>query len=149
VADVILRDVEPGDLPVFFAQQCDPGANAAAGVPARDRDSFDAHWARVLADDNGIVRTIVAGGAVVGNVVSWEESGRRLVGYWLGREHWGRGLATEALAAFLDSIAQRPLHALVSRDNPASLRVLEKCGFEVRSTERGEDGVTEVRLELR
>jgi RimJ/RimL family protein N-acetyltransferase len=145
---VLLRDVQPADLPAFFEHQRDAGANAMAGVPARPEDAFMAHWRRILADGSVIARTVEADGAVAGNVVSWQESGRRLVGYWLGRAHWGRGLATAALAALLELIDERPLHALVSQENPASLRVLAKCGFEVRSTQRGEDGVTEVLLEL-
>jgi RimJ/RimL family protein N-acetyltransferase len=59
----------------------------------------------------------------------WEQDGRRLVGYWLGREFWGRGLATEALAELTAEIPDRPLHAWVATSNVGSIRVLEKCGF--------------------
>ena len=66
---------------------------------------------------------------MAGNVVSWEGDEGRLVGYWIGREQWGRGIATAALSAFLEEIPERPLHALVHAENAGSIRVLEKCGF--------------------
>ncbi|HMD10743.1 MAG TPA: GNAT family N-acetyltransferase, partial [Marmoricola sp.] len=94
----VLRDVEPADLDAFFEHQSDPEAVAMAAFPARDRESFDAHWARLLADDSLVTRTIVDDGAVAGNIGCWEQDGRRLVGYWVGREFWGRGVATAALA---------------------------------------------------
>ena len=68
-------------------------------------------------------------GAVAGNIVSWEHDGERDVGYWIGREHWGEGVATAALGAFLTSSRTRPLFAHVAAHNVGSIRVLEKCGF--------------------
>jgi RimJ/RimL family protein N-acetyltransferase len=130
----LLRDVVESDLPVFFEHQRDPEATAMADFPARDRDAFDAHWARILADDSLTKKTIVFEGQVAGNAVSWPQDGRRLVGYWLGREFWGKGLATRALAELVDELGTRPLHAYVAKTNIGSIRVLEKCGF-VRSDE--------------
>src|SRR4051794_4109439 len=101
-----------------------------AVFPARDREAFDAHWRRLLADDSLVKRTIVDAGAVAGNIGCWEQDGRLLVGYWLGREFWGRGLATAALAELVEELPMRPLHAWVARSNLGSIRVLEKCGFE-------------------
>ena len=124
----MLREVREDDLDTLFEQQREPEATAMALFPAREREAFDAHWRRVLADPTKTVRTIDCDGAVAGNIGSWEEDGRRLVGYWIGREFWWRGLATSALkelAAELD----RPLHAWVARSNVGSIRVLEKCGF--------------------
>lgn len=125
---MLLRDVTASDLDAFYEQQRDPEATAMALFPARDRDAFDAHWRRVLADGSLVKRTIVAEGAVAGNVLSWEQDGRRLVGYWVGREFWGRGLATAALAQLVEELP-RPLHAWVATSNVGSIRVLEKCGF--------------------
>ena len=130
----LLRDVVESDLPVFFEHQQDPEATAMADFPARDRDAFDTHWARILADDTLTKKTIVVEGQVAGNAVSWPQDGRRLVGYWLGREFWGKGLATRALAELVDELGTRPLHAYVAKTNIGSIRVLEKCGF-VRSDE--------------
>jgi RimJ/RimL family protein N-acetyltransferase len=131
----LLRDVIETDLPIFFEHQRDPEATAMADFPARDREAFDAHWERVLAGPTNVYKTIVFESQVAGNVVSWEdESGRRLVGYWLGKEFWGKGLATQALAELVDELAVRPLYAYVAKTNIGSIRVLEKCGF-VRSDE--------------
>jgi RimJ/RimL family protein N-acetyltransferase len=128
---VTLRDVEPADLPVLFEHQDDRAANEMAAFPARERQAFMAHWVRILADETVRVQAIVAGGRLAGNVLSFEHDGRREVGYWIGREFWGAGVASAALAAFLDLETARPLHAGVARHNAASLRVLEKCGFAV------------------
>jgi RimJ/RimL family protein N-acetyltransferase len=125
----VLRDVEPGDLDAFFEHQSDPEAVAMAVFPARDREAFDAHWRRLLADDSLVTRTIVDDGAVAGNIGCWRQDDRLLVGYWLGREFWGRGLATTALAELAAEISERPLHAWVAVTNVGSIRVLEKCGF--------------------
>ena len=56
------------------------------------------------------------------------------LGYWLGVEHWGKGYATEALHAVIDyafaDLGQESLQAGARVTNPASRRVLEKCGFQ-------------------
>ncbi len=93
---------------------------------------------------------------MVGNVGAFVApwSGQREVTYWIGREHWGRGLATEALTAFMGLLAEGPLHARAAADNTASIRVLEKCGFLPVGRERafaearGEE-IEEVIMELR
>lgn len=100
-----------------------------AAFPARQRDHFVVHWAKIRADQTVIMQTVVVDGQVAGNVVSWEQSGRRLVGYWIGRAYWGRGVATTALASFLGRVTPRPLYAQVAVHNVGSVRVLEKCGF--------------------
>jgi RimJ/RimL family protein N-acetyltransferase len=122
--------------------------------PARERDAFDAHWRKLLADETLTKKTIVHEGQVAGNVVSWPQDGRQLVGYWVGREFWGQGLATAALAELTEELATRPLYAWVARSNPASIRVLEKCGFEPVDSRAEHDErlgviVEEVLLELR
>jgi RimJ/RimL family protein N-acetyltransferase len=135
----VLREVAEADLDVFYEHQLDPEATAMALFPSRDRESFDAHWRRLLADDSLVTRTIIDEGAVAGNVGCWEQDGRRLVGYWLGREFWGRGLATAALSELVVELDERPLHAWVATSNVASIRVLEKCGF-VEVERRAEHG---------
>jgi RimJ/RimL family protein N-acetyltransferase len=129
MSDVILRDVLESDLPIFFEQQLDPLATQMAAFPSRERDAFMAHWAKILGDPSVITKTILLDGQVAGNIVSFEQMGQTEVGYWLGRQHWGKGIATQALAAFLGHVAARPLYAYVARHNVGSIRVLEKCGF--------------------
>jgi len=130
--DVLLREVVDDDLPIFFEQQLDREANAMAAFTPEDpadRDAFEAHWARIRSDESVLIRTIEEGGAVAGYVASFERFGEREVSYWLGRRHWGRGVATRSLSRFLELVDSRPLFGRAARDNVASIRVLERCGF--------------------
>ena len=148
VADVALRDVTEADLPVLFAHQRDPDATRMAAFAARDRAAFDAHWRRILGDPGVTARAIVADGVLAGNIGAWGEPGERLVGYWIGKEHWGKGIASRALAAFLEVERVRPLFAHVAKENVGSLRVLLKCGFVMAGEHDGSatDGVAELIL---
>lgn len=133
---VVLRDVTEDDLPILFEHQLDPEANRMAAFAPRDREAFMAHWSKILRDETAITRTVVFDGHVAGNVVSWlEQPGQRLVGYWIGKEFWGKGLATRALSEFVVAVPERPLFARVAKHNVASIRVLEKCGFTVTNDE--------------
>jgi RimJ/RimL family protein N-acetyltransferase len=151
--EVKLRNVEPDDLPVFFEQQLDADATRMAAFPARDRAAFDAHWAtNILGNPEAVTQTILFDGHVAGNIGSWPQDGVRHVGYWIGREHWGKGVATRALAAFLNLVTERPLRAHVARHNGGSIRVLEKCGFSLErddSVEATGQDVAELVLVLR
>ncbi|HYD51685.1 MAG TPA: GNAT family N-acetyltransferase [Gemmatimonadaceae bacterium] len=137
--DVLLRVVSPADLPNFYEHQLDPTATRMAAFPSRDRAAFDAHWAtKVLGNPAAVTRTIVAAGEVAGWIGSWPQDGVRHVGYWLGKDYWGRGVATRALAALLELVTERPLHAQVAAHNVGSMRVLEKCGFRREYEDGGE-----------
>ncbi len=158
IPDLFLRDVVEDDLPLFFDFQLDPDANHMAAFTARDptdREAFTAHWHKIMAEPTNIIRTIVCDGQVVGSVSSYEEAGRPEVTYWIGRAHWGKGIATRALTAFLARAnSTRPIYARVSRDNLGSRRVLEKCGFQVIGEMRGfanarGQEIAELLLELR
>jgi RimJ/RimL family protein N-acetyltransferase len=128
----VLREVVDDDIPIFFEQQNDPEAIEMAAFPPREWEPFHAHWSRIREDETGslVAKTIVSDGQVVGNVVSWPRDDRRYVGYWLGREFWGQGLGTKALAELVEEL-ERPLYAEVTPTNIGSIRVLEKCGFVV------------------
>lgn len=133
--ELTLRPVLPGDLPVFFDQQLDPTACYQAAFTVEDpadREAFDARWERILGNKRVVVRTILTGGQVAGYLVRFELEGLPEIGYWLGREFWGQGIATRALQEFLSLVPDRPLYAHTARDNVASARVLEKCGFQVQ-----------------
>jgi RimJ/RimL family protein N-acetyltransferase len=147
--DVRLREVREDDLPILFEHQRDPVAVAMAGVPSRDRQAFLEHWRRILSDDSLMARTVLVDGQVAGNVVAFpDDDGRRLIGYWLGREHWGKGVGTAAVGAFLRLETTRPLYARVVAENRGSIRILERCGF--REVERGRtpSGLEELVLAL-
>jgi len=137
---IVLRDLRDEDLDTLFAQQQDHEANHMAAFVNRDpadRAVFDAHWAKIRADGTVTIQAVLCDGALAGSVLSFEMFGDLEVSYWLGREFWGRGVATGALAAFLEHQTRRPLHARVAVDNHGSVRVLEKCGFEVVGRGKG------------
>lgn len=157
VTSVTLRPVEPNDLPLFFEHQRDPVAVEMADFKSRDRSAFDQHWAKILADETGLIRTIVATfdvsprsvGQVAGNIVSWNSDGKRELGYWIDRACWGRGVATGALSAFLRLEQTRPLYASAAKHNAASIRVLQKCGFTLlKSAGANSDGTDESHVPL-
>ncbi len=130
---------------MFYEHQADPVANEMADFPARDRAAHDSHWAKILADPSSTALTVLADGEVAGNVLAWGDP--RMVGYWIGREHWGRGIATEALRQLITTVEiTRPLHAEVVRHNKGSQRVLEKCGFSLEP-EPASDGLLAYILE--
>lgn len=141
----MLRDVIEDDLPIFFEHQCDPEAHRMAGFRPREHDAFMLHWrTKVLADPAARKRTIVVEGRVAGNIGSWDDDGKRFVGYWIGREFWGRGIATAALSEFSCEESTRPLYAHVAVQNVGSIRVLQKCGFrQVGDLQSPSDGVGE------
>lgn len=158
-SNILLREVTEDDLVIFFQQQQDPAANWMAAFTSKDPTdwaAFAAKWAKILDDRTGTAMTIVCGGRVAGNVLSFVApwSGQREVSYWVWRDHWGRGVATRALAAFVEGLAARPLYARAAWDNIASIRVLEKCGFVPIGRDRGFANargaeIEEVVLELR
>jgi RimJ/RimL family protein N-acetyltransferase len=145
---ICLRPVEARDLPLFFEHQRDPIAVAMVAFESRDRAAFDQHWAKILASETGLTRTIVvtsdvspdsqgvasgvspeSSGDAAGYITSWNSHGQREIGYWIDRAYWDRGIATAALSAFLRLEPTRPLYAGVAKHNAASIRVLQKCGF--------------------
>jgi RimJ/RimL family protein N-acetyltransferase len=139
--DVQLRPVEPGDLDALFEHQRDPEANrmvAFGPVDPDDRSAFDRRLQRTLADPDVVARSVEADGQLAGSVLLWRDGALDApeVTYWLGRDFWGRGIATEALRQFLALIPTRPLYGRAASTNPASVRVLEKVGFRLVRVDR-------------
>jgi hypothetical protein len=85
-----LRETTEDDLPFFFELQQDPVASRMAAFTAKDpadRSAFDAHWARIFANDAIRRRTIVLDGENVGNAATFLIESDREVTYWIAREH--------------------------------------------------------------
>lgn len=133
---VALRDVIDADLPILFEHQLDPEATRMAAFPARSHDAFMAHWAKIRADPTVVNKAILLDDELAGSIACFEQLGKPMIGYWLGRSYWGRGVATRALALFLEHLPARPLYAYVAKHNIGSLRVLQKCGFVIRGEDK-------------
>ena len=109
-----MREVRDEDLPLLFEQWADPVAVHMAAFTApdhMDRDAFERRWSRLRADETVLARVIVVDDDVAGTIASWGDSGEREVTYWIGRPYWGKGIATDALTAFLAVDRSRPLYA--------------------------------------
>ncbi|WP_018699612.1 GNAT family N-acetyltransferase [Amorphus coralli] len=76
-------------------------------------------------------------GEILGQIgITRTEADRGDLGYWIGRDYWGEGIATEAAQAILDfafaELAMDEVEASCRVTNPGSRRVIEKCGFQPR-----------------
>jgi len=137
----VLRAWKPGDEPSLVLH-----ANSRA-IWRNLRDAFPHPY--TLADARLWIETanpsepitnfaIVIDRAAVGGIglVLKEDVFRRSaeIGYWLGEEFWGRGIVTEAVSAVtnyaFDTFDLCRVFAGVFEWNPASMRVLEKAGYE-------------------
>jgi RimJ/RimL family protein N-acetyltransferase len=137
---LVLREIEDRDIGVLFENSTDRDAIRMAAFTspeADDRPSFERRWARLRSDRSTTNRVIEIDDRVVGHIASFDLEGHREVTYWIGREDWGRGIATRALQKFLQLEATRPLYARAASDNAASIRVLTKCGFLIVGEGRG------------
>jgi RimJ/RimL family protein N-acetyltransferase len=110
---------------------------AFAAKDPTDKVAFKAHWEKIFNKETMIKKTIISNREVAGHVLDFEQFGETEVTYWVGREYWGKGVATKALSQFLELVTIRPLYARAAKDNLASIRVLEKCGFEIKGEDKG------------
>jgi RimJ/RimL family protein N-acetyltransferase len=136
---VTLRPSTPADARALFRIESDPEARHMAAFGGEDSDSqeaFQTRWERMLSDRTVLARTVLWDGQIVGSAIQFELFQKPSVAYWIDREFWGRGIATRALAALLRESPVRPLYARVAKDNLASRKVLENCGFKVSEEDR-------------
>src|SRR5215510_12926379 len=137
---ITLRNVETSDIAIFFGQQLDLEANRMAAFVRKDRHdrvAFDAHWKRILDSTGTVNKTILRGDEVAGHIACYPREGELEVTYWLGKEHWGKGVATQALKQLLQEITHRPVFARAAKDNIGSVRVLQKCDFKIIGENKG------------
>lgn len=158
---VALRPLVSADLDELFRMMQDEEAVRMAAFTATDptdRAAFDAQAARILADPEIHPFAIIADSELVGSISAFPAEGwipaKSIpeVTYWVDRDHWGKGIATQALSLLLEKLP-RPVVARTAADNFGSLRVLERLGFLQIRTERdyapgrGED-IDEIVLQL-
>lgn len=133
--NIQLRDMTLDDLSWFYEFQCDPESNKLAAVYPRSEADFQGHWRSAFEDDAVVAKAIVDDSGPLGTISCFSCDGQNSIGYWIGRPFWGQGIASTALRLLLDIEKRRPLFARVAKENGASLRVLQKCGFEITGYE--------------
>src|SRR5215218_1725554 len=121
--NVSLRPLEDGDLDAIYQQVTDPESIRMAAFTAEDqtdRRAFFDRTSRLRADPNVSHRVIEADGVVAGTIGSFRIDDQLEVTYWVGRGHWGKGIASAALQIVLAETAERPVYARAASDNIAS-----------------------------
>ena len=139
---IVLRPWREDDAPALYKYASDPEVGPRAGwEPHKSikesleiiRTVFhnDTTWAIELKETGeplGAMGYLPAEGSHLPS-----RKGEPLVGYWVGRPYWNRGICTEALQLMLGHIREATdIRSLIGShfiDNPASGRVMEKCGF--------------------
>lgn len=135
-----IREFQPEDIS-FLVRHAD-NANVARNLEDRfphpyttaDAESWLAYAAEqdpptqfAIAEQNELV------GGIGLRLLDDVYRGTAEIGYWLGEDYWGRGLATRAVGAFsawiFESFPVARIQARVFETNPASCRVLEKAGY--------------------
>ena len=139
---ILLRPWEENDAPALFKYASDPEVGPRAGWPPHKsveesleviRSFFtnDYTWAVELKETGEIIGCVGYLPASSSNLQIADDQCE--VGYWIARPYWGRGICTEALQLVVDlCFEQRGFSVLWGSyfpSNPASGRVMEKCGF--------------------
>lgn len=138
--EVILRNSIESDIEIFFENQLDEEANYMAAFTPKDptdKEAYVSKWTRLIKDPTINMKTILADREIAGTVLKFELDGKAEITYALGKQFWGKGIATKALQAFLPLEDKRPIFGVTAFDNYGSIKVLEKCGFERIGTDRG------------
>lgn len=149
--NLVLRPFVEGDLAPLYEIQRDPKGYEMAVMVPRDEEAFVRHWReKILPNTSGVTRIVLLDGEVIGDILSFDQDGRRVIGYWIATKHWGRGVMTAALKEYLALHEKhRPITAFVATTNGGSYRVLEKCGFkQVGDPAPASDHVEEFRMDL-
>ena len=139
---LLLRRWKLSDADALYKYACDPEVGPHAGWPPHEnveeskmiiRELFtnDYTWAVILKETNEPIGCMGYYPFGKSNIEIGENDAE--VGYWIGKPHWNNGYCTEALQAMIHYCYEKKhfqtLWADFFVDNPASGRVMEKCGF--------------------
>lgn len=136
-ARLFLRPAFPEDSRELYEAICDAGIVsmlASAPWPYRreDAEAFCAKPIDPLTPRFVVTLPGAKGAPIIGTVGFDHADGGLDMGYWIARDHWARGYATEAGRAALEvvrALGHRRVQAGHYVDNPSSGRVLRKLGF--------------------
>jgi RimJ/RimL family protein N-acetyltransferase len=150
---LLFREHEPRDLEPYCAMEMDPEVRRYVGGYPRAREDAErkfrdgplqpvdnrlAMWATVLKPEN---RYIGRCGLYPHFGTNGIAPGEATLAFYIARDYWGRGLATEAGRAFVrfgfEELHLTRIVTTVQLGNDASVRVLEKLGFGLTATEVG------------
>jgi len=130
--DISLRQSIASDLEVFFLNQEDEEANQMAAFTSKnpnDKEAYISKWLRLMKDDTVHMKTILFENEVIGCVVKFLMGDEAEITYAINKAHWGKGITTKALQAFLEIEPTRPIFGRTAFDNIGSQKVLERAGF--------------------
>ena len=134
---IILRPWRESDAEVLFKYASDPDVGLRAGWPPHKsvEESLEVIRTVFNNDTTWAIELRESGEAIgaMGYLSCEGNKGEPLVGYWVGKPYWNQGICAEALRLMIGNIRQTTeIQSLISShfiDNPASGRVMEKCGF--------------------
>lgn len=145
---ILLRPWRDSDAEVLFKYASDPEVGPRAGWPPHKSIEESLDIIRTIFSSEGMWAVIwKESGEAIGSVGYLPASSSNLkissdeceVGYWIARPYWGRGICTEALQLVVDYCFNEKGFTTLWGDyfpsNPASGRVMEKCGFTDTGTE--------------
>ena len=148
--EIELKRTNQNDLETLFLFQLDKDANYLAAFTSKnpsDKNAYIEKWTRLLSDEKINVRTILLKNKIVGSIAKFEMEGNAEITYWIGKEFWGKGIASTALKKFLEIEKTRPLFGRIAFDNLGSQKVLENCGFSKIGIEKGFANAREKEIE--
>jgi 8-oxo-dGTP diphosphatase len=144
-AELRLRPAQESDIPILAHIANDPDiAKMTAVLPhpygEEDARRFVAQAAldREQGKEITLIMERLADGQLAGAVSLALENEQGRIGYWIAKPHWKRGYATQAVRRMtrlaFQALALENVCAHVMKENPASVRVLEKAGFSEQAT---------------
>jgi ribosomal-protein-alanine N-acetyltransferase len=98
--------------------------------PYSDKDALD--WLDSCLEQNCSPHAILLENDIVGCISYWPTDNKIEIGYWVGRQYWGKGICTRAIKLLMgqDQFPKgKVIVAEVAAENTASKKVLLNCGF--------------------
>jgi [ribosomal protein S5]-alanine N-acetyltransferase len=149
---LLFRSHEPGDREAYCAMEQDEEVRRYVGGAPRTREEAEAKfyaalkspqdllgmWGTVLKATGRYIGRCGLYPHIQGDIPIPEEA---VLAFYLARQYWGQGFATEAASAFVkfgfEKLGLRRIVATVQAENRASIRILEKLNFDLIWREEG------------